>query len=146
MLAGRDDVAQLASGADGEVEFLAGLLRIVIDDLRDQAAHRAGRDHLEIGGAGGRRDQRRHCSDQKRKTTCHGPPYAAVFAVHGRAVGRADHACPASLESMPTSMPIFLSAFSYLASVSWPKMSSLSAAQCSQPFWWISLSSWPGAQ
>ncbi len=34
MLAGRDDGAQLAGGADGEVEFLTGLARIVVDDLR----------------------------------------------------------------------------------------------------------------
>ena len=54
------------------------------------------------------------------------------------------HACPASLDSMPRSMPIFFNAFSYLPPISVPKMSSGSAAQCSQPFPWISFSSWPG--
>src|SRR6266508_1890002 len=49
--------------------------------------------------------------------------------------GDAGQAWPASVESIPRSMPIFLRAFSYLPSVSWPKISSESAAQCSQPFW-----------
>src|SRR6266511_692894 len=56
------------------------------------------------------------------------------------------YAWPASLESMPRSMPIFFIALAYLPSVSWPKISSESAVQCSQPFWLISCSSWPGAQ
>jgi hypothetical protein len=43
-------------------------------------------------------------------------------------------------------MPIFFSAFSYFPPVSWPKISSESAAQWSQPLCWISFSSWPGAQ
>src|SRR5438876_4328485 len=71
MLAGGDDVAQLPGGADGEVEFLAGLARIVLDDLRDQAAHRASRDHLEVGGARGRRKERRRDRNQRHETTSH---------------------------------------------------------------------------
>ena len=59
---------------------------------------------------------------------------------------RQAQACPASLESMPRSMPIFFSALSYLPPVSCPKISSASAEQCSQPLCWISFSSWPGAQ
>ena len=56
------------------------------------------------------------------------------------------YACPASLDSIPRSMPIFFSARSYLPPISVPKISSESGAQCSQPLPWISLSSWPGAQ
>ena len=61
-------------------------------------------------------------------------------------VGRMRYAWPASLDSMPRSMPIFFSARSYLLSVSEPKIRSGSAGQCSQPLCWISVSSWPGAQ
>ena len=63
---------------------------------------------------------------------------ARPFAVRppggiGSALTRACQACPASLDSMPRSMPIFFSALSYLPSISGPKTSSGSAAQCSQP-------------
>ena len=59
---------------------------------------------------------------------------------------RGAQACPASLDSMPRSMPILRIACSYLPSVSVPKISSGSASQCSQPFSVISFSSCPGAQ
>ena len=42
VLASCDDVAQLARCPDREIEFLAGLARIVVDDLRDQAAYGSG--------------------------------------------------------------------------------------------------------
>ena len=57
----------------------------------------------------------------------------------------ADERGPASLDSMPGAMPSLRIAFSYFCSGS-PKISSASAAQCSQPLLWISASSWPGAQ
>ena len=64
----------------------------------------------------------------------------------GRAADAGDQAWPASLESIPSGTPIFLSAISYLPPVSGPKIRSRSGAQWSQPLCWISFSSWPGAQ
>jgi hypothetical protein len=54
----RDDCAQLARGADGKLELVAGLARVVVNDLRDQPAHRTGRNDLEIGGGGWGGEQR----------------------------------------------------------------------------------------
>ena len=72
-------------------------------------------------------------------------PRASAWCSRPSLTGSLLYACPASLESMPRSMPIFFSARSYLPSVSWPKISSASAEQCSQPLCWISFSSCPGA-
>ncbi len=85
VLSRRDDVAQLAGGADGEIELLAGLARIVVDDLGDQPAHRAGGDHLDIGGVGGRRSENGGDADKARETTEHVSPCPAV--VSGRCAG-----------------------------------------------------------
>src|SRR5258707_408474 len=77
---GRDDVPQLTRGADGEIELLAGLARMVVDDLGDQPAHRAGGDHLDIGGDGGGCGERGEGADQARETTEHDSPCPAVVS------------------------------------------------------------------
>ena len=157
-LAGRDDGAQLSGRADLELEFVAGLPRVVRDDARDQAAHGAGGDDLDVGGARWSGKEKRE-RNRKARDRGHGnPPGGAYARLRGLCHGLPDHfrlrwvaragnqACPASVESMPRWIPIFFSALSYLLSVSPPKINSASAEQCSQPLCWISLSSWPGAQ
>lgn len=53
-------------------------------------------------------------------------------------------ACPASETRCDGSIPILASALWYLLALLGEKMMSGSGGQCSQPFAWISLSSWPG--
>lgn len=55
-------------------------------------------------------------------------------------------ACPASRDRKAGSMPILFSARWYFVSTLSSKSNSGSASQCSQPFDWISASSWPAAQ
>jgi hypothetical protein len=63
--AGADDRAKLPGGPDGELELLARLARVVIDDLRNEPAHRAGRSHFQIGRSGGGRQQRGRKRNQR---------------------------------------------------------------------------------
>ena len=130
-LARGDGVAQQSGRAGGEIEFDAGLLRIVVDHAADHAAHGAGGDHLKFHGI------HRHRRQQQLPSVTIAAPMRIM---------RSPQAWPTSLDSMPGRMPIFCSALAYFVSMSVPNSSSGSAEQCSQPLSWISVSSWPGAQ
>src|SRR5215475_5424399 len=53
--------------------------------------------------------------------------------IYSTASRKRSYACPASLDSMPGSIPILRKARAYLSSTSSPNTSSGSASQCSQP-------------
>ena len=86
------------------------------------------------------------CTRRSRRAT--GPWTAATAAAEPGAARAAApvQARPATPERLPGSMPSRPTARSHLASSAPSKTSSSSAGTVSQPFSWISRSSWPGAQ